>query len=313
MKRLSIVMPFLNEGEEPLRTIDSIYASGYKEEVEVIAIDDFSDRSFTDFSAYPEVKVHRNNQRVGVAASRDKGVALAETDNILIIDGHMRFCQDGWLDRMVTALDEQPNTLFCTTCVALAENQMDMQKATQKYYGANIVLVDETQANSPIAAQILEPKWAEPQEKDEYEIPCILGANYAVKKSWYQRIKGLEGLQKWGGDEVFLSLKTRLAGGSCRLLKDIEIGHMFRDHAPYVTQMFHMYYNKMWMCWTLFPEELAYQLLGFIPHTNEKKIAQIHISDQWLHIQAVRAYYKGIFTRTPAEVFEELGLEIPKT
>jgi len=163
-------MPFLNEGNEPINTISGIYSTCNPNLIEIIAIDDCSTLSYTDFSLFPDVKVIRNNNRIGVAACRHKAALLAQTPNLLIIDGHMRFRDDNWIERITTALEKEPETLFCTTCVALKSDQMEMEKSGQKYFGANLKLVDETQQNSIIAGQIIEPKWAKEKVENIYEI-----------------------------------------------------------------------------------------------------------------------------------------------
>ena len=311
MKKLTIIIPFLNEGQEPIRTIESIYNTCDSQLIDIIAIDDCSDHKLTDFSAYPEVKVLRNSNRIGVAVSRQIGAEMAQTPYLLIIDGHMRFRKDNWYTRITEALEKEPHTLFCTTCVHLTPDQMDMERASGKYYGADLVLVDPSQSDSIIASQIIEPKWAIEKEGNEYEIPCILGANYAVSKDWFLKLKGLKGLQKWGGDEAFLSLKSWLAGGKCKLIKDIEIGHMFRENAPYVTKMYHMYYNKMWICWTLFPDELSQYLIQLLPDNPQKHVAQTHISSHWSTILSMREYFQSIFTRPLKEILEHNNIAWP--
>lgn len=304
-------MPFLNEGQEPVNTVKSIYATCDPSLIDIIAIDDFSTDNPTDFSEFPEVKFVQNNQRIGVAESRQIGVEMAETPYVLIIDGHMRFRNDHWYERITTALAKEPTTVFCTTCVHLTPDQMDMNLATGKYYGANLVFVDPTQANSKIAGQIIEPKWAKEQEGNEYEIPCVLGANYAMTKAWFLKIRGLKGLQKWGGDEAFLSLKTWLAGGKCKLIKDIEIGHMFREHAPYRTHMYHMFYNKMWICYTLFPNDLSGYLISKLPNGTEFYLSHKEICNHTDRINEYQSYFNSIFTRSLAEVCKLIDMELP--
>lgn len=304
-------MPFLNEGDEPLLTIQSIYDSCDASRLEIIAIDDGSDSSITDFRSYPDVTVIRNPQRLGLHACVRHGISIATSENIFRIDGHMRFRNDHWLDRFMEALQQSPNSLFCTTCVALSEDQMELTKATTKYYGADIVLVNTKDVDSTIAAQILEPKWAQPKDYSEYEIPCILGANYLFRKEWYQHIRGLEGLRKWGGNEVSMSLKTWRAGGSCRILKDIEIGHRFRDTAPYATEVVHLYMNKLWMCWTLFDEPMARQLVLQLQNSQVKQIAEINLAKEINHIREIQEYHKDIFKLSMEEVSERINMHLP--
>jgi glycosyltransferase involved in cell wall biosynthesis len=312
MNKITIIIPFLNEGEEPLNTIQSIYSTCNPSLIDIIAVDDCSTLSFTDFSSFPDVLVIRNGERIGCSASIHKAVEIVQTPYIFIIDGHMRFRNDHWYERIISALDAEPETLFCTTCVALSKDMMVLAKSKQKYYGANLLLIDNSQSGSIIAGQIIEPKWANKKPGKAYEIPCVLGANYAISVEWFKKIKGIEGLQKWGGLEAFLSLKTWLSGGKCKILKDIEIGHMFRDNAPYITQLHHLHYNKMFICLTIFPEELSNHLINQLPNVIENSIAKVNIGKNWQIIQETRRYYQTIFKKDIYEVCDLLDIEIPQ-
>jgi glycosyltransferase involved in cell wall biosynthesis len=311
MKKLSIVIPFLNEGNEPAYTIQSIYDTCDASQVEIIAIDDHSDCNFTNLTKFPEIKVVRNPSRIGSGASKQKGADLAQTPNLFIIDGHMRFKKNNWLERLLGAIEKEPETIFCTTCVKLEAGQMEMSKATVKYYGANLVLVNTANPNPSIAEQIIEPKWAAEKPYDEYDIPCVLGANYAVSAAWFKKIRGMEGLQKWGAEEAFMSLKSWMAGGKCKIIKDIEIGHMFRSAAPYATSIHHMYYNKMLICYTILPTELSNKLLLHFPDTVEKQVAFHYIREDWKKIREMKVYYDGIFKRSIYDICSQLQIPMP--
>lgn len=311
MKRITIVMPFLNEGTEPGNTIRSILDTTRPGEVEIIAIDDCSQHLQSDLSMFPDVRVIRNAYRIGSGACKHMGASMASTPNLLIIDAHMRFRNDNWVDQLIDALDREPQTIFCTTCVQLKPENMKLEEATTKYYGANLVLINTDNPDSTIAGQILEPKWAQMQSPEEYEIPCVLGANYAMKTDWFLRIRGMEGLQQWGGEEAFMSLKSWRAGGACKVLRTVEIGHMFRSHAPYETPIYHMYYNKLLICALIFPQHITDQLLSHLPNSFERQLAEQQLQAEGHRIAEMRSYYERIFSRSMEEVFVRLSIDLP--
>lgn len=308
MKKLTIVMPFLNEGEEPLNTIKSIYATCEKEAVQIIAIDDCSTSTCTDFSEFPEVTVIRNAQRRGSGAAKHQGVLLAQTKHVLIIDGHMRFRNDGWLERITEALRREPTTLFCTTSVRLSKEDMQITEDKRRYFGANLVLVDQDNQHSTSAQQIIEPKWADEKPERDYEIQCILGANYAVNRDWFLKLRGFDGLQKWGTEEAFLSIKSWMAGGKCKILKDIEIGHMYREEAPYITPSSHLFFNKIWMCECLFSTKLSKYLRARFPATVERRVAYLDLNNRAQLLNEARSYYASIRVRSPDQICQEWGI-----
>lgn len=92
MKKLTVIIPFLNEGEEVQNTVESIMTHG-GDQTEIILINDAS----TDGYHYKGVAEDygacyiEHARRQGVAASRDEGVERCTTPYFLLLDGHMRF------------------------------------------------------------------------------------------------------------------------------------------------------------------------------------------------------------------------------
>ena len=302
MKDITIIMPFLNEEKEPQNTIDSIYQTANPKRFEIIAIDDCSKKT-SEIRGRREVRFIRNRQRIGVDACRQLGADLATTPCIFIIDAHMRFPR-GWLGKVIEDIQREPQTLWCTTCMGLGYGNMDLNRSRDKYRGADFVLLNRAQ-------EILEPKWRNVHDKDTYEIPCVLGANYGVSREWFQHIHGLKGLKIWGCSEMFMSLKTWMAGGSCKINTNVKIGHKFRDTSPYAINLWHIAYNKMFLCKTLFPKELSECLIDQLPKNINTKRAAREIQNDAKFIAEERAYYQNIFKRDIKSVCEQWKVSIP--
>jgi len=318
MKDLTIIMPFLNEGEEPLKTIESVYETAPKKKIDIIAIDDGYSLSKENSniaqmeiaSRFPDVKYIRNKVRIGVDGSRQIGAELSKTPYLLIIDAHMRFLP-GWLDKILDCVSREPQTLWCTTCLALGYGNMDIHRAKDKYYGADLILINkDVDPNRPVR-EILEPKWAERKNGIEYEIPCVLGANYACNKNWFHYVHGLSGLKMWGTSEPFLSLKFFLSGGKCKITTNVEIGHKFRDNAPYSTNIWSLIYNKIYLCKTILPDELSKKLIDNFPQDSNFKKAMKVIDGDKEKIEQERQYYKSIFTKSIKDYCREFDIVIP--
>ena len=297
MKDLTVIMPFLNESMEPINTINSIRETS--KDIEIIAIDDCSAKQFR-----PKIKSEkgltciRNKKRLGVGASRQLGVQLAKTENILIIDAHMRF-NNGWSEKMVDLLNENVRCIYCTTCLSLGYGNMDLKKAKSRYYGATLQVFNKDANPDRPARDILEAKWIPKKKDGTYEIPCVLGANYFFTKTWFNHIGGFNGLRLWGSSEPFLSMKSYLAGGSCQITTDIEIGHQFRDRAPYTTLVSNLVYNKLFIMETLFPKELQNAVEPLMPNTRSFRKAKDEVKKAQEEIQKQRNYFDRFHIETP--------------
>lgn len=308
---LSIVIPHLNEESEIFETIRSIHETIDVNDFEIISIDDFSDKKYNIDSFGNIVKI-RNDNRIGVDASRQKGVELAKYDNIAIFDGHMRWRKDNWASKMIESIKNEPNTMWCTTCLGLGYGTMDINNHKGEYSGADMLFINKNTRSDRQSREVLEPKWSNTRHSETiYEIPCVLGANYFFSKKWFEYINGLKGLQMWGTSEPFLSLKTWFAGGKCKIRTDIKIGHRFRDHAPYTTGISHLVYNKIFLAKTILPTDLENKLIIHIPNDINFKRAMSDINKDSAIIDEHRTYYDRIFKFSVYDYCKKFNIDLP--
>jgi len=311
-KKITIIMPYLNEQKEPLETVQSIYDTASSDSFKIIAIDDGSKSVPLDFSQFKDVRMVKSKKRKGVDGSRQLGVKLTDTPFVFIIDAHMRFKNDQWLPKIIDCLEREPETAWCTTCLALGYGNDDVYKATSRYYGATMLFVNPDTKKDRPAREVLEPKWTTKIDRLEYEIPCILGANYAFSKKWFDHIRGLKGLKMWGSSEPFLSIKTWMAGGKCKIRTDVEIGHKFRKDAPYSTAISSLVYNKLYMCKTIFPHVFGETLINYLPQNRIFREAMKVIEDNTNEIKADRDYYRQIFKKSVYDYCERFQIAVPQ-
>jgi len=97
---MTLVIPFMNEGEEVGNTIRSArHFVGDK--VDIIVINDHSTDGYdyeTDLKGL-NVRYIVNKFNIGAAASKEKGARLATTPYFILLDAHMRFYDSRWLQR----------------------------------------------------------------------------------------------------------------------------------------------------------------------------------------------------------------------
>jgi len=309
-KKITIVIPYLNEKTEILETIKSIYKTIDISDFSIIAIDDCSKETI-DLKQFKNVKSIRNAQRMGVDGCRQMGVDLSETDYVLILDAHMRFKQDNWASKMIKYIDENPRTLWCTVCLGLGYGTLDVNNHKGKYFGADIKLYTPKEKDRP-CRQIIEPVWASEKEDREYLIQCILGANYFFNKRWFTYIGGLRGLKSWGTSEPWLSIKSYLAGGDCKITKEIEIGHLFRDNAPYSTVIADLVYNKLYVLKTIFPKEIEDKLMVHVPKDVSFRVATKDIEKDKIKIAIDKEYYQKIFKSSIYDLCQRFDIKLPE-
>lgn len=294
MKELTVIIPFLNEGIEIENTVQSIRETA-GEAVDILLINDCSqdNHDYEHVARKYDASYHFNEERQGVAKSRDIGVSLIDTPYFILIDGHMRFYHNDWWTEVVECLKKNDRAVYCCQCRVL--NTDGTMAHDMVAYGAYI----EMEGHS--FDQVLEAQWitvdAAPEDPAP-DIPCVLGASYALSKRYWEHIRGLSGLRYYGSDEPYLSLKVWLEGGKCTLLKNIEIGHIFRDKPPYSVVMPDAVFNKLFIAATLLPdqlEDIQSKLKKSFP--SEYYLSQSMLSKQATMLQEHRSYYSDIFSK----------------
>ncbi|MDD4636637.1 MAG: glycosyltransferase [Bacteroidales bacterium] len=305
IKDLTIIIPFLNEKEEVENTLKSIRDHSTTD-ISIIVIDDGSDDGYDYLSVtqkYGATYV-RNSERMGVAASRDKGVDLCQTTYFLLLDSHMRFYECVWADRLLSLLQEDDRVILCAQTKVLNrtdEGEVIENEIAVKTYGAFVDIPG-------LKGITLYSRWiAQDLYPDELvvEIPSVLGAGYAASKRYWQYLQGLRGLIYYGSDEPFISIKAWKEGGRCLLVKDVVIGHIYRTEAPYLIVPIHVHYNKMLIAEMLLPYPMKKRFLTRFELTQEETFQETQnlISKKREEIAVMKSYIRSITTRSDEDVF----------
>jgi glycosyltransferase involved in cell wall biosynthesis len=298
---LSIIIPVLNDNDELNATIESIRSTS-PSNVEIIVIDDQS-----DFPAYvndKNVKLVRTETRLGVGGTRHLGASMATAPYLLFIDSHMRF-DENWYNNAIKRLASTDHSIvWCGVCLGLEEGHMDINFHKGAYHGARLALYEEKEN------QVFEGKWIPEQDGMEYEISCLMGACYFFHKSWFFHIGGTKSLKMWGSDEPLLSVKTYLAGGAIKLMKDVRIGHKFRNVASYSTPDAYIIYNKLRSMKMLFSEDIYEILKSKISNSGNKEEALRMIEADQEEVEIERNYYKKIFVRDDKWLIQKFKLAV---
>jgi len=309
---LTAIIPFLNEGPEVTNTVRSI-RKFVGDSIDIIVINDSSEDGYDyrrELSPY-NVRYYFNKERKGVAASRDYGVTLCTTPYFILLDAHMLFYDSKWLERIVSFLKKDDRVLLCAQTKSLTKDEYGHVNETSDVptsFGAYQPLV-KTEYWPDISWNNIERS---PDHKEE-NIPFVLGAGYAASKRYWMYLRGLEGLIHYGSDEAYISLKVWREGGRCILLKDVVIGHIYRTKAPYKMHSDKQVFNSLLISLLLYPQSL--RILSFTgarlkcPETYRRAIGMLKAEEK--HIRELKAYYRGIFTRSYRDISPQLKIVQP--
>ena len=240
--KISIIIPFKNELDEIDGVISHLLSSSCTNsvDIEIIVVNDGSVYGSGRFCSleldYPNVKVINNHKSFGVGYAFDRGVENC-TSEIIVLMGCDVFPKEGWYDKVIEAVQNNPNTLGNAVCIG------DKTPYT-KHYGADLLFTvgnDDLPLKSKLRERrggytsLFKARWKDRVSNEPYEIPCLLGAFYFTSKTYYNLLGGWDtvrndinrGFRSWGHLEPFISLKSWLYGGGCTLYPDIEATHIF--------------------------------------------------------------------------------------
>jgi len=307
---LTVIIPYLNEGQEVARTVESIYETSDPGSVKVMAVDDKSGAMSMGLEDYPYLERIRNKNRLGVDGCRTLGGYLARTKYIMLLDAHCRFIHDDWAGQILAELRRSPQAILSPVSIFLKQTMKDMNGSSHMGVGARLNLTNEKDPR-----QILEPKWrlkAEDNNEPVQDLQIPLGGAYAMSAEWFKYIKGLEGLRTWGSSETLLGLKSWMAGGSVKYMSQVRVGHIYRDATPYPIPWPDLIYNKILLCMLLLDPKSGATLINEIPESQAKSQAMEMIGKNIAIIQEMRKEFIKIQVISFEDLMERWDIAIPE-
>lgn len=240
---ISVIIAHHNDFWQLCRTVDTIMDRS-STPVEIVMVDDGSrpdqipnmDCFLTCKPIHIKIKLARYDQHVGVAHARDVGRSIAFGDWLMFTDSHMIFPPE-WDKRFLRHADERTNIIWS----GVYESQ-DKDGVITQFYGSTLRFICQIKDKLYVLDQFPDSR---PITSNSMLTSSIIGASYFIHKTWYDRIGGLDGLIGWGGDEQFLSLKTYLAGGECRVMDDLGFIHISQPPPVNRNPSWKILFNKM--------------------------------------------------------------------
>lgn len=234
----SVIICFHNEAWSVLlRTVHSVLDRSPDHLVkEVILVDDFSDMPHTQkqledyFLAYPKVKIVRAAKREGLIRARLLGARHATAPVLTYLDSHCE-CTVGWLEPLLDRIARNSTTVVCPVIDVIDDNTMEYHYRDSG--GVNVGGFDwNLQFNWHAVPEREKRKHKSPAEP--VWSPTMAGGLFAIDRVFFERLGTYDsGFDIWGGENLELSFKTWMCGGSLEIVPCSHVGHIFRKRSPY--------------------------------------------------------------------------------
>ncbi|XP_076329556.1 putative polypeptide N-acetylgalactosaminyltransferase 9 [Tachypleus tridentatus] len=238
LPQTSVIICFHNEAWSVLlRTVHSVLKRSPPELLkEVVLVDDFSDlphlqQRLEDYISHlSKVRLVRAHRREGLIRARLLGSSVATAPVLTFLDSHCE-CTEGWLEPLMDRIARNSTTVVCPVIDVIDDNTFEYHFRDSS--GLNVGGFDWN----------LQFNWhsvpRREKEKREHSwdpvwSPTMAGGLFSIDKSFFEKLGTYDsGFDIWGGENLELSFKTWMCGGTLEIVPCSHVGHIFRKRSPY--------------------------------------------------------------------------------
>ncbi|KAK3108876.1 hypothetical protein FSP39_017675 [Pinctada imbricata] len=204
---------------------------------EIILVDDFSNMEHLQepLEKYMDrlgvVKIVRAPKREGLIRARLLGHQAASGTALVFLDSHIE-CAEGWIEPLLERIYR--NWTNVVTPVIDAINDDTLKFNFQPAKQTNVGGFDWSLTFTWHAVPEAEMRRREYKQYLPVRTPTMAGGLFAIGKKFFEQIGTYdEGMDIWGGENLELSFRIWMCGGTLETAPCSHVGHIFRSRSPY--------------------------------------------------------------------------------
>nr|CDJ89781.1 Glycosyl transferase and Ricin B lectin domain containing protein [Haemonchus contortus] len=234
----SVVIIFTNEFfSSLLRTVHSVVNRTPPHLLkEIILVDDKSNRD----ELGPPLDEHlkrfgslvtliRSTERLGLIRAKIKGAKAATGDVIVFLDAHCE-ANAGWIEPLLARIQEERTAVVCPIIDSISDTNLAYLGGSHGGIGTFWWSLHYSISSMPKR----EIERRKHPETDYIRSPTMAGGLFAVDRKYFFEIGAYdEEMDIWGGENLEISFRIWMCGGSVELVPCSHVGHIFRSGHPY--------------------------------------------------------------------------------
>lgn len=239
LPKASVIIIYFNEAFSPLvRTVHSVINRSPPEYLkEVILLDDCSTRDelgdhLKNYIAetWPDniVRIVRTEERSGLIRARVAGAQASKGDVLIFLDAHCE-ASPGWLQPLLARIKEDPKAALCPEIDNIDQETLNYGATGSFSVGGFWWSLHFTWR--PI------PDHEQKRRKSDIDLirsPTMAGGLFAIDRNFFFEIGAYDtGMEIWGGENLEISFRIWMCGGSLEFVPCSRVGHIFRSSHPY--------------------------------------------------------------------------------
>ncbi|RWS31791.1 putative polypeptide N-acetylgalactosaminyltransferase 9-like protein [Leptotrombidium deliense] len=238
----SVIICFHNEAWSVLiRTVHSVLNRSPAHLIkEIILVDDFSDliakpylgEQLVEYAKkLKKVRVVRAKKREGLIRARLLGFAEATAPVVTYLDSHCE-CTEGWLEPLLSRIAHDPTAVVCPVIDVISDNTFEYHHRAE-LSSINVGGFDWNLQFNWHAIPDRQKKERK-HSTDPVASPTMAGGLFSISKQFFERLGTYDsGFDIWGGENLELSFKSWMCGGTLEIIPCSHVGHIFRSRSPY--------------------------------------------------------------------------------
>lgn len=180
---------------------------------------------------YQKVKILRADKRVGLIKARLMGAAAAKASVLTFFDSHIE-CTTGWLEPLLDRIVRNSTTVPWPIIDLIDAETFEYAPHTKM----DKLLVGGFDWSLTFRWTPLRD--AEKQRKSDpsepSRSPTMAGGLFSIDKAFFEKLGTYDpDFDIWGAENLELSFKIWMCGGSIETIPCSHVGHIFRDKSPY--------------------------------------------------------------------------------
>ncbi|CAD6188247.1 unnamed protein product [Caenorhabditis auriculariae] len=238
LPKTSIIIVFHNEAWSTLlRTLHSVVNRSPRHMIEeIILIDDKSDREYLRkpldvyLRRFPvSIQIVHLPERSGLIRARLTGSAMAKGKILLFLDAHVEVTE-GWLEPLLERVAKDRKRVVAPIIDVISDDTFEYVTASDTTWGGFNWHLNFRWY--PVPKRELARRGND--RSVPIQTPTIAGGLFAIDKQFFYDIGSYdEGMQVWGGENLEISFRVWMCGGSLEIHPCSRVGHVFRKQTPY--------------------------------------------------------------------------------
>lgn len=176
------------------------------------------------------VKLITLPKRGGLIRARLTGARAASGDVLVFLDSHCE-ATDFWLEPMVDLIKKDRTTVVCPIIDVIDDKSLQYMGTSSDFYqiGGFNWKGEFIWINPPETWRKARKSKAEPMRS-----PTMAGGLFAIDRKYFWESGSYDGeMEGWGGENLEMSFRIWMCGGSLVIAPCSHVGHIFRDYHPY--------------------------------------------------------------------------------